>query len=103
MNEEFTMIKENEEDVAKFTIIGRITTTTANEFDKRLDDELFYGLNNIILNMSQVTLLTSTGLRVILKTYKKAENAGGRLQIEAPSENVRKVLELSMLEQMLII
>lgn len=103
MNEEFTMIKENEDNIAKFIITGRITTTTANEFDKRLDDELFYGLNHIILNMKQVTLLTSTGLRVILKTYKKAENAGGKLQIEEPSESVRKVLGLSMLEQMLII
>jgi anti-anti-sigma factor len=80
---------------------GRITTESANVLEK----ELILALDEydvIVLDMREVQLLTSTGIRVILKTYKAAVTNKKVFQIQSPSEMVKNVLGLSNLELMLV-
>jgi anti-anti-sigma factor len=80
---------------------GRITTESANSFEK----ELILALDeydHIVVDMFKVSLLTSTGIRAILKTYKAAVAGKKIFQIQNPSEMVRNVLGLSNLELMLV-
>jgi len=86
----------------RFNVIGRITTVNENYFDKILSDARDEGFNHIVLNMREVTLMTSIGIRIILKTYKSCVEAGGKFQIEDPSEVVKNVLGLSALQQMMV-
>jgi len=86
----------------KFQLTGRITTANENYFDKKLSDALEEGFSRIVLNMREVTLMTSIGIRIILKTYKSCVEAGGKLLIEDPSEVVKNVLGLSALQQMMV-
>ena len=86
----------------KLTIQGRIDSVNAVELGDKLEQVLQEGQNHIILNMLRVDYLCSTGIRMILKAYKEAKAAGGRLSIEKPSECVKNVLGLVALNEMLV-
>jgi len=86
----------------KFKAVGRITTVNEAYFEKMLTDALEEGFNRIILNMQEVTIMTSIGIRIILKTYKSCLEAGGRFRIEDPSTVVQNVMGLSALQQMMV-
>ena len=79
-----------------------MTTLSAEKLDSYLSEMIKPGIRRIILNMRDISLLTSAGIRVILKTYKESMKAGIAFFIEQPSENVKNVLGLSALQQMLI-
>jgi len=86
----------------KFKVIGRITTVNEEYLEKMLTEALKEGYNCIDLNLQDVTLMTSVGIRIILKAFKRCVEAGGRLRIEDPSEVVKSVMELSALQQMMV-
>ena len=85
----------------RLTVQGRVDSANAVELGDKLDQTLKRGQPTIILNMLRVEYLCSTGIRVILKAYKEAQTAGGRLSIEKPSECVKNVLGLVVLNEML--
>ena len=60
------------------------------------------GYTNIIANMTQVSYLSSSGIRVLLSTFKKALKLEGQFRIERPSENVKNVLGIAALDEMLL-
>ena len=86
----------------KFIIQGRVNAFNADELEAILENALKDGHNNIILNMLRVEYLSSSGIRVILKCYKEARDAGGKLRIEKPSQNVKNVLGMIALDEMLL-
>jgi len=87
-------------DVQWFELKGRVNTASAEDFDKEMTKAMKDG-HYITVNMYNVTLLTSVGIRVILKTYKLCTSAGGKFLLEKPSQAVENVLGLSALEQLL--
>ena len=99
---ELGVIKEIGPETVKFTITGRIYTYNADVLEKHLEQALQEKQYNIVLNMSQVEYISSSGIRVLLKTYMDAKKAGGKLEIEMPSPNVRNILKITALDEMLI-
>ena len=81
---------------------GRIDSNSADVFLYKLEDTLNNGQTDIIMDMSQIEYLSSIGIRVILKIYKQAAEAGGKFNIERPSEIVKNVLGMAALKQMLV-
>ena len=100
--EDFEITKNDIPGGVKFIVRGRVNSTNADELLLELEGVLNNGQNNIIMNMLMVEYLSSAGIRVILKTYKNAKEAGGKFCIEMPSENVRNVLGMTALDEMLI-
>ena len=86
----------------KFTIKGHINSDNSEKLEKVLQKALGDGINNIVLNMIFVSFLSSAGIKVILKAYQDAHKAGGTLGIEKPSQNVKNVLGMAALHDMLI-
>ena len=102
-NEDFTVTKDRLPRGVKFTVKGRVNSTNADGLQFRLEKALKDGEVNIVLNMRQVDFLNSTGVRVLLKTYKDAVTAGVKFAIEQPSENVKNVLGMVALDELLIL
>ncbi|MCL2069540.1 MAG: STAS domain-containing protein [Treponema sp.] len=100
--DEFDINKEKGPNYAKFTLKGRVNSINVPMLQHKLDEALRDGEINIVLNMAWVEYLSSAGIRVILKTHKDAARAGGSFGIEYPSENVRNVLGMAALDEMLI-
>ena len=101
-NEIFEITENRKLETSTFVLKGRIYTANANTLLYKLESAFKEGQINIILNMLEVGYLSSSGIRVILKMYKQTREAGGKFCIEAPSENVRNVLGLVALDEMLI-
>ena len=86
----------------KFILKGRVNSVNADELQSKLEEVMNSGQTNVILNMLWVEYLCSAGIRVILKTYKNLKASGGRFGIETPSQNVKNVLGMVALSEMLI-
>ena len=99
---ELEITREKTHDGIKFYLKGLINSEHADMLQYKLEEALGSGEHNIILNMLWVEFLSSTGIRVLLKTFKEAREAGGNLSIEMPSQRVKNVLGLSALDEMLI-
>ena len=80
---------------------GRITSVTSNILNRKLD-EAHKEYKSIILNMQKVSFLSSGGIRILLTYYKILKGDGGSLYIEYPAENVRNVLGMVALNEMLL-
>ena len=101
-NGELEISKENIPEGVKFILKGRINAISADKLQDELKGALNNGHKDIILNMLWVEFLSSAGIRVILRAYQDASSAGGKLGIEMPSQNVRNVLGMTALDEMLI-
>ena len=99
---EITKEEDKEQGLTRFTVKGRVNSKSSMALNHKLEDAVNRGEKYIVLNMREVGYLSSDGIRVILKTYKEAEKAGGKLRIETPSEMVRNVLGMVALNDMLI-
>ena len=102
-NEDFIVTRDKNPWGVKFTVKGRVNSTNADGLQFRLEKALKDGEVNIVLNMNQVDFLSSTGIRVLLKTYKDASKTGVKFAIEQPSENVRNVLGMVAMDELLIV
>jgi anti-anti-sigma factor len=54
---------------------------------------------SVILDMSAVGMLTSAGIRTVVRMAKAVSRRGGRMALLHPDANVRKVLEIANLAQ----
>jgi len=97
----FAITQETIQGGIKLTVKGRIDSINVVELENLLDKVTRSGQTTIMLNMTQVEYICSTGIRVLLKTYKNAQAAGGKFGIESPSESVKNVLGLVALNEML--
>jgi len=100
--EELEITEEKIHGAVKFVLKGRVNAASADSLEYRLENALTEGQKNLVVNMSQVEYLSSVGIRVILKIYKKAAEAGGKFSVERPSENVKNVLGMVALKEMLV-
>lgn len=53
------------------------------------------GIKDIIVNLSQVTYIDSSGLGVLLGRYKRVSRSGGRMFIVGAPPQVRRIIEMS--------
>ena len=100
--DEFEIYEDGTGDGVKFTLKGRVNSIHADALQEKLHNALNKGQKNIVLNMHWVEFLYSSGIRVILKAYQDTINAGGSFGIEMPSNNVKNVLGMTALDEMLI-
>lgn len=101
-SDNLTIAQENiGEKKVRLTAKGQITATTADKLKKKLDDVIKEKNNYIIVNMKDVSFLSSGGIRVLLMYYKIMKGSGGNFFVQEPSSNVRNVLGMVALEEML--
>ena len=78
-------------------VAGRIDSVSADEFGAALTSVLDKGQDRIVVDCSQLTYLSSAGLRELVSARKRAveDSVRGDVRIAAPSEKVTHVLEMS--------
>jgi anti-anti-sigma factor len=54
---------------------------------------------HVVLDLSDATFLDSMALGVILVAQKRLVEAGGRLDLVAPTPEIRRIFEITMLDQ----
>jgi anti-sigma B factor antagonist len=75
-------------------IVGRIDNAQSATLAQYADSALSHGRTHLILDMSAVSFINSSGLRALVGIVRRAQAADGSLTILNPSERVAKVLGL---------
>ena len=86
----------------KLILNGSASSSNADILHHKLDDILKSGYKSIIINMKDVSFLASGGIRVLLMFYKISMGRGISFYIEDPSENVKNVLGMAALDEMML-
>ena len=84
--------------VTVVTVTERVDSVTYSEFESALQAEMEQGKVNIALDLSGVDFISSAGLRVLVNSRKTVKNAGGKIVIAQPSQQVKETLEIAGLE-----
>lgn len=81
------------QDEKTIALEGRLDTITAPELEKAIE-KMLDNVDSLILDFKNLVYISSAGLRVILKTYKKLETKKG-LQLINVSNEVKEVFEIT--------
>jgi len=85
----------NQDGTAVVAVAGEIDVYTSPLLQERLVEVLKDGSSSIVLDLSAVTFLDSTGLGVLTTGLKRCRSADGDLVLVTAQPNVLKVLEIT--------
>ena len=88
-----TITEERNNNLITLKIEGRLDTTTAPTLEKTID-EFIDDVTELVLDMNQLTYVSSAGLRVLLSTQKKM-NKIGTMKLIGVCEEVMEVFEMT--------
>jgi anti-sigma B factor antagonist len=88
-------VRKTNDTTAVVAVAGEIDVYTSPVLQGRLVEVLRDGSSNIVLDLSKVTFLDSTGLGVLITALKRCRNAEGDLELVTAQPNVLKVLEIT--------
>lgn len=94
---EITEVKDNKKLILKLS--GRFDALAAVELEKMLKDAL-KGVEELILDFTDVKVIASAGLRVLVQT-KKQMNGQGTMKIININDSVREILTITKLIKLL--
>lgn len=80
---------------------GRLNMVAAPELREQLHSLVRGGNTRIVVDLSAVETIDSSGLGALISGLKAARQGGGDLRIAAPSEQALAVLELTNLNRVL--
>jgi anti-sigma B factor antagonist len=84
--------------VSVITVKGRVDSSTADQFEAAVTDELKSGQRNLVFDLSEVDFLSSAGLRILVMSRKEAQKGGGVVRLAKPSPRVKETLEIAGLD-----
>lgn len=93
----------NEEGVTVISIGGPIDVSKALELRNLLGEQVAAAGQKVLLEMSGVPLIDSSGIGVMVSAHRRAEQAGAAFALAEPSEAVAKVFALTRTDRLLSI
>ena len=81
--------------------VGRLNMAVAPAFRTQLHTLVSSGSTRVVVDLSGIDSIDSSGLGALISGLKAARQAGGDLEIAAPPAQVKAVLELTNLDRVL--
>ena len=81
-------------DVTLVHLVGSLDTMTSGEASDEMT-RIAKESNNMLLNLENLEFVSSSGLRVFLRSAKQLREAGGSLKMSNAKGNGKEVLEIS--------
>ncbi len=73
---------------------GRLDAVTVPSLETAIDEQLAARHFRLVLDLSEVTYLSSSGLRALLRARRQAQAGGGDMALCAMNERVTEVFEM---------
>jgi len=77
------------------SVAGRVDSNAAPQLQEHLGELVKAGHGRLVINMKDVTFLSSAGLRALLWALKACKRSGGDVRLSEVSSPVARVLELT--------
>jgi len=81
-----------------FELNGRLNQDDLIELENQINEKMKYGSKYFVFDISQLSYINSSGLRILIKTQKQLKLFDGYLVLVDPMDNVRELMKLSELE-----
>ncbi len=81
------------------TVAGEIDLATAPQLEERIG--AYPGESDLLVDLSSVTFMDSTGLRLLIGAHERAKGGGGSFAVVAPEGPVTKVLSITGVDEWL--
>jgi anti-sigma B factor antagonist len=82
-------------------LVGEMDMGNASEFRRAIESRLESGSIRLVVDMSQLTFIDSSGIRELTVVAKRVREAGGEMVLVAPTREVSRVLEFLKLDAIL--
>jgi anti-sigma B factor antagonist len=80
--------------VTRVHLVGEVDIATAGRLQRALDDLVRDGHTRLLVDLTDVSFIDSTGLGVLLHTVKQLRRRRGRLVVLCPDPTMRALFEL---------
>jgi anti-anti-sigma factor len=97
------IIQKNLEGWLELQLIGRLDANWSDHVGNAIESAVRAGQHHIDLDLAQVNYVSSAGIRMLVKHYKRLKAARGALRIVRIADAVLSVLQLSGLDAMLVV
>lgn len=92
---------EFENRILRIEILGEIDHHSAAGVREEIDRNIFfYRPEKVVLDLSKIGFMDSSGLGLILGRYTKIKDLGGEMALENPSEEILKILQLAGVDKL---
>lgn len=78
---------------------GEVDVYTAPQLKQEIIDQLGSGANQIVVNLTGVQYLDSTGLGVLIGGLKRAREKDGELTLVCPNQRIYRIFEITGLSK----
>jgi anti-sigma B factor antagonist len=93
--EEFRISVRDDDGTATVTVEGEIDVATAPALRDELYRLIEQGANRIVVDLSGMDFIDSTGLGVFVGALKRAREGGGGIELRGLKPSARKVFEIT--------
>jgi anti-anti-sigma factor len=88
-----TIEKEDGRDVLHLD--GELDPHTAPLLKQQVDELAAGGSLDIVLDLSRLAFIDSSGLRVVISAHREMADRGGQLTLQSPSDTAQRLLEIT--------
>jgi anti-sigma B factor antagonist len=74
---------------------GKLDATTAKTFEEKILGVINSGEQRLVLDLSQLEYISSSGLRVLLLAAKQLQRTHGKIVLYALQDHIRQVFDLA--------
>jgi anti-sigma B factor antagonist len=85
--------------VSLVEVTGRLTSFEAKAFREMILDELKQGHTNIVLNLTGLIYLDSSGIGELVRNYMSVVKKGGAMKVVGLAPKVEEILKVTQLYQ----
>jgi len=96
-NFELTEVELDERSVI-LRVVGEIHATTAPEFSERLNAAIAQGRTGVVLDLTGVEFIDSTGLSVLLNGLRRVTRVRGAMVLACANPTVLRLFEITKLD-----
>ena len=94
MGNEFNIQVKTIDNSVLMTLSGTVGSTNTGDLDKQIQIAFSNEKFDIILDLKQVKLITSAGLRIMLKAVKECRKNGGKLKLLHVSKTLMDIFNI---------
>ena len=77
------------------TVKGELDAYSAPALEDQVSRLIAENVDIVVLDLAQTAFLDSSGLRAILTSQRRLQEGNGRMQLRAPSEAVKRLLDIT--------
>jgi len=81
--------------VTTVKFVGRLDTPAAQEVTQEIEPVMGDASGTIVLDCSEMTYISSSGLRIFLSLRKAAAEKGGKVIVRSISDDIRQVFMMT--------